>query len=270
VGPAETIAPEMREDDPELKHSSKADIYSFVKTMWMLLLGKKRAFVDQYSYVTKGYLDCNLEIFRHDKIKTFARLNDLIMKGTEYLPINRPTIDEVINELELFIMDNTLSEKEIRLINHKEVIRQNLYMIESDIEVITNLNKIKDFLSGILKANDYSLGIELFDGTFDTKFTVRKIQATEIENGIIFESTNNKRNLLIVSMLEIDKQNSKVSLSVKEIKIENITLSSIYEYRDFYSASVMDRLLGNVEEQNEKSIVEVMSKSEKFVLSIAD
>lgn len=271
IGPVETIAPEMREDNPELKHSSKADIYSFVKTMWMLILVRNRAFVDQYSYVTKDYLNCNMEIFRHDEIKTFTRLNDLIMRGTEYLPINRPSIDEVINELELFISDNRLSENEINLINHQEVIKQNLYIIKSDIEVIKNFKKIMDFLNRILRAvNKYSLGIELFNGSFDTKFTVKKIQVTEIEGGIIFESTNNKKYLLVVSTLEIDKQNNKISLSVKDIKIENIPISRIYEYKDFYSVSIMDRLLGNLEAQNEKSIVEVMSKSEKFVLSVYD
>lgn len=270
VGPAETIAPEMREDNLELKHSSKADIYSFVKTMWMLILGRNRAFVDQYSYETKDYLNCNLEISSYDGIKTFSRLNNLIMRGTEYLPVNRPSIDDVINELELFVMDNRRPKNEIKSINHEEIIRQNLYMIKSDIELITNFNKIKNFLSGMFKANEYSIRIELLDGSCDTKFTVKKIQVTEIKGGIIFESTNNKKYLVVVSMLEIDKQNNKISLSVKDIKIEKIPISSIYEYKDFYSVSIIDRLLGNIEEQNEKSIIEVMSKSEKFVLSVAN
>ena len=82
VGPAETIAPEMREDNPDLKHSSKADIYSFVKTIWMLLLGRSRAFVVQYSYETMDYLDCRMAILCDKGIKTFTRLNQLIMDGT--------------------------------------------------------------------------------------------------------------------------------------------------------------------------------------------
>ncbi len=270
VGPTETIAPEMRENNPELKHSSKADIYSFVKTIWMLILGRKRAFVDQYSYETKDYLNCSMEIFRHDGIRTFSRLNDLIMRGTEYLPVNRPSIDEVIKELESFVMDNKLSDKDISLINHIEVIRQNLYTIESDIEIITNITKMKDFLNGIFKSNIYLLENERLDGSCDTKFEVKKIQVTEIESGIIFESTNNKRYLLVVNMLEIDKQKNKISLSTIDIKIENIPTNSIYEYIDYYSVDIMDRLIGNFEEQNEKSFIEVMSRAERFILSVAN
>jgi serine/threonine protein kinase len=270
VGPTETIAPEMRENIPELKHSSKADIYSFVKTIWMLILGRKRAFVDQYSYETKDYLNCSMEIFRYDGIRTFSRLNDLIMRGTEYLPVNRPSIDEVIKELESFAMDNKLSDKDISYINHIEVIRQNLYMIESDIETIINSSKIKDFLNGIFKSSVYLLENERLDGSFDTKFEVKRIQVTEIESVFIFESTTSKRYLLVVNMLEIDKQKNKISICTKDIKTENLPINSIYEYLDYYSVDLMDRLIGNFEEQNEKSIIEVMSKAERFILSVAN
>lgn len=270
VGAIETIAPEMREDNPDLKHSSKADIYSFVKTIWMLILGRNRAFADQYSYVTKGYLNCNMEIFRNDGIKTFSRLNNLIMRGTEYLPVNRPSIDQVIDELELFVADNKMHENEINLINHNEIVRRNLYMIESDIEIISSIDKVTDFLNAILEANKYLIESERLDGSCDLKFVAKRIQISEIKSGIIFESTNNKRYLLVINMLEIDKQNNKISITTKDIKVGNLPLSSIFEYKDFYSVSILDRLLGNFDEQNEKSIIEVMSKSEKLILSVTN
>ncbi len=268
VGPVETIAPEMRENNSELKHSSKADIYSFVKTMWMLILSRKRAFVGEYCYATTDYLSCNMEIFKRDGIRTVSGLNELIMRGTKVSPINRPSIDEVIKSLESFVIDIKLPDKDINLINHREVIKQSLCIIESDTEGITKLSKMKDFFNRIFTLNLYILESEKLDGSRDTKFEVQKIQVTEIDSGIIFVSTNNKRYLLVVNKLEIDKQKNKITLETKDIIIENLPTSRIYEFVDYYSVDIMDSLIGNFEEQNDKSVIEVMSKAETLILSV--
>lgn len=270
VGPMETIAPEMREDDPDLKHSGKADIYSFVKTIWMLLLNRSRAFADQYSYETIDYLECNMDMVGCEEIKTFARLNELIMKGTEYIPINRPSIELVIKELELFLSDNQLPDEEIAKINESERIKRSLYLIKSDIESYTEFSKIKNFLDDIIKNSIYSICTELSDESYEIKFKANKIQASDIENGIIFlNSSLNKRYLLKVNKLEIEKDSNRIRITSGKIKLEDLPLSSIYEYKDFYSTSIMDRLLGDFEEHNEKSIVKIISKSETFVLKMA-
>ncbi len=107
----------MREDNSELKHSPKADIYSYMKTIWMILLNRDRSFVGPYGCHIEKYLKTNLEEFENENINTFSRLNKLIERGTKYTPINRPSIDEVICELEGVIRDNNLNELEVRKIN---------------------------------------------------------------------------------------------------------------------------------------------------------
>lgn len=270
IGAFFTIAPEMYSDEPLAKRSKKADIYSLAKTIWMILEEKKFSFDGHYSYDSKYYIEYNDKQLLEKGIKTVATLNRLLMESTNEDPLMRPNIDKIIAYIDKWIAENKLSEKEITLINQNEVISRNLHIIKSNIEVYTDLRKIRDFLNEIIKINMYSMGIGLSDGDYDVIFRIVKVQASEIEGGMIFVSTKNRRYFALVNKLEIDKQNNKISLSVNEIETENIPKSSTFEYKDLYSSSMMDRLLGGFEEQNEKSIVEVMSKSEKFILLIVD
>ena len=173
----------------------------------------------------------------------------------------------VINELELFIQDNNLSDVEIAKINEGELINKSLRKNISDIEIYTDIRKIRGFLDEIFKDNMYTIGIELSDNNYEIKFRASKIQLSDIDGGIIFvDSTVNKRYLVKVSKLEIDKRTNKIGMNTDDVRIDNIPISNIYEYKDFYSTSLMDRILGNFEDENEKSIVEIMSRLERFVL----
>jgi serine/threonine protein kinase len=270
IGAFFTIAPEMYSDEPLAKRSKKADIYSLAKTIWMILKEKRFSFDGHYNFDSKYYIEYNDEQLLKKGIRTIATFNRLLMESTNEDPLMRPDIYKVIEYIELWIAENKLAEKEISLINQNEVINRNLHIIKSNVEVYTDFNKVRDFLNEIFKANVYSLLIELSNGEYDVIFRTNKVQPSEIEGGMIFVSTNNKRYLVLINKLEIDKQNNKMILCVTGIKLENISMSNIYEYKDFYSTSRMDRLFGDFEEQNEKSIVEVMSKSEKFVLSIVN
>lgn len=268
VGPIETIAPEMIEDNLELKHSEKSDVFSFVKTIWMLILERNRAFVGQYSFETIDYLVCDMIIFKKFKINTLARLNDLIKRGTEYLPINRPSINEVIIELELFVLDNQLPEKDISLINHKEVIQRSLFENKSDIEVITNFVKIWNFISDITSKNIYIISNETIDFQLSSKIVIKEMHLSEIENGIIFESTSNKRFLLIIKIIEVHKLDHNIILESIDINLESLPYSDIYDYRDVSKTKHMDLILGDFEEESIKTKVLVLSKSSKYNLSL--
>lgn len=269
VGPVETIAPEMREEDPDLKHSGKADVYSFAKTIWMLLLNRRRAFVHDYSYETIGYLSLELDVHQHRNIKTFVRLNELIMKGTEYTPINRPSIDEVISKLEMFLYDNKLPDKEIDVINETEIIKKALHFNKSEIESYTSLIKIEDFLHELLRGHSYSFNTFLSGRGYQHQFNASSVKNIGIESGIILlDESTNKRYLMIIERFVIDKRENILYLDTGEIFVEDIPRSKTFEYIDYYNTNPLEKLIGNIEHKSDKLLVEVITKSKRFVLNM--
>ncbi|MCM3181161.1 protein kinase [Cytobacillus horneckiae] len=92
LGNRKTMAPEMR--TPLLvTDSSPADVYSFAKTLWIILTGEEYAFDGQFNY------------FENDRLQNkypkqhFVELYKLLADSTVENPEKRPTIDEFLNRL---------------------------------------------------------------------------------------------------------------------------------------------------------------------------
>lgn len=92
LGPRSTIAPEMRWDATSADGES-ADVYSFIKTLWIILTGRETGFDGQYHASTAVGL-----IHVHPSIYT-APLDDLFHRGTEHHPTARPKMAEVARQL---------------------------------------------------------------------------------------------------------------------------------------------------------------------------
>lgn len=106
IGPWLTIAPEMERDS---LHSDfmAADIYSFAKTLWMLLTEDYSCFEGQYSFYTE-YMDLSRHIitrkdYDNGKKNYLAPLHDLLYACTSNNPKERFSIDKVIEYLEIWI-----------------------------------------------------------------------------------------------------------------------------------------------------------------------
>lgn len=106
IGPWLTIAPEM-ERDPLHSDFKAADIYSFAKTLWMLLTEDYNCFEGQYSFYTE-YMDLSRHIItRNDydngKKIYLAPLHDLLYACTSNNPKDRFSIEKVIEYLETWL-----------------------------------------------------------------------------------------------------------------------------------------------------------------------
>ncbi|MCU7746569.1 protein kinase [Priestia megaterium] len=92
LGNRKTMAPEMR--TPLMVDDSRpADVYSFAKTLWIILTNENYAFDGQFNY------------FENDKLKViypqqhFVELYRLLSDATAENPVKRPTIYEFLSRL---------------------------------------------------------------------------------------------------------------------------------------------------------------------------
>lgn len=113
IGPWTTIPPEHKRN-AKSADNEKGDVYSFAKTMWILITGEENSFDGQYSYK-----DSSIRLLTYrDKIDNenyyesapLAILDDILIQATENQPEKRPSIDSIINSLDLFI-DSDYSQK---------------------------------------------------------------------------------------------------------------------------------------------------------------
>lgn len=105
IGPWTTIPPEHKRN-AKYADNKKGDIYSFGKTMWILLTGEANSFDGQYSYK-----DSSIRLLSYrDKIESdtppLAILDDILIQATENQPEKRPSIQSIIESLDLFINSN--------------------------------------------------------------------------------------------------------------------------------------------------------------------
>ncbi|MGF6947509.1 serine/threonine protein kinase [Neobacillus sp. B4I6] len=92
LGNRKTMAPEMR--TPNLVDDSKpADVYSFAKTLWIVLTNEEYAFDGQFNYFENQKLQNR---FPHQH---FVELYKLLSDATAENPIKRPTIQVFLNRL---------------------------------------------------------------------------------------------------------------------------------------------------------------------------
>ncbi|MGL1937233.1 MAG: protein kinase [Fibrobacterales bacterium] len=96
IGPKWTIAPEMQRTSSSAD-SLKADVYSFAKTIWVIITENSKCFEGQY--IPDSIIGLSSS-FRDYYIKP---LDDLLVKCTSNDPKERLTVQEMIREIELFI-----------------------------------------------------------------------------------------------------------------------------------------------------------------------
>jgi len=88
LGPKFTMAPEMRRD-AKSADPGPADVYSFAKSLWIALTGKREGFDGQYSSLN------SLALSRHHPAVFTTPLDDLLSRCTDNEPSHRPSMVDV-------------------------------------------------------------------------------------------------------------------------------------------------------------------------------
>ncbi|QNR65343.1 protein kinase [Paenibacillus peoriae] len=107
LGNRKTMAPEMRTPNEEVDHRP-ADVYSFAKTLWMVLAKEKFAFDGQFNPFQNQKLQK-----RHPK-QHLVELHELLHDSTFEDPTKRPTMEAFIDRIKLWeqIAQNEISASE--------------------------------------------------------------------------------------------------------------------------------------------------------------
>ncbi len=92
LGAIFTIAPEMKRD-PKHADGKKADVYSFLKTVWMLLTLDEKGFDGQYNRADQTMALSNR---LNDKRIHLKELEDIIEKSTDNNPERRPSMSQAL------------------------------------------------------------------------------------------------------------------------------------------------------------------------------
>jgi serine/threonine protein kinase len=100
IGPKWTIAPEMKRISSTSEYK-KADIYSFAKTIWMILTEQWKGFEGQYIPNSNISIDNFVDIFINKtrmmgvwEYNSIVLLERLLIKSTDNNPDNRPSAEE--------------------------------------------------------------------------------------------------------------------------------------------------------------------------------
>lgn len=96
LGPKATMAPEVRLNVPGYD-AKCADVYSLLKTMWILITKSKMGFEGQFIASSSVGIESYCE---RDYIKP---LEDLLFDSTDHDPNRRPSLDNVIERLEYWL-----------------------------------------------------------------------------------------------------------------------------------------------------------------------
>lgn len=99
LGAKFTMAPEMRRN-PSTADYFKADVYSLAKTLWIYLAGCPTGFEGAYSPWDKLY---GLRSFDRFRKAHLAELEKLLICATDADPAKRPTMDEFVEYLEIWL-----------------------------------------------------------------------------------------------------------------------------------------------------------------------
>lgn len=107
LGAIFTIAPEMKRN-PKCADSKKADVFSFAKTIWMLLTNNEKGFDGVYNYLDPNHSLRYMEKYRNTHL---VELEELLTSATDNNPDNRPTIEEFKEKLSCWVEIYSDSEK---------------------------------------------------------------------------------------------------------------------------------------------------------------
>ncbi|MFT0562243.1 protein kinase domain-containing protein [Bacillus cereus] len=166
IGNRKTMAPEMR--TPSLVSDSRpADVYSFAKTLWIILTGEVFAFDGQFNCFENNKLQNKYETIH------FVELYQLLMDSTAENPEKRPTIEKFLNRLiawEEISKDNTKVDKSRWRFIEQHVIHQkypSTLIWRDKIQVVDILKQLSIVNFNHTFIHDGggmdSIGIEIFD-----------------------------------------------------------------------------------------------------------
>jgi serine/threonine protein kinase len=161
VGPWNTIAPEMQREAREITDARPADVYSFAKLIWIILMEDENCFEGQYGkekvFALNDY---------HFAVDSIECIEQLLIDSTNDDPGQRPIILEVLNYIdqwERVNSDEELLKQEKRMVA-EETIRRTL---RPESTIFTELEAILDIIKRIIESyvlrsrqfNDLSLKI---------------------------------------------------------------------------------------------------------------
>ncbi|MEQ6856296.1 protein kinase [Lysinibacillus capsici] len=109
LGNRKTMAPEMR-IPIDVDDQKPADVYSFAKTLWIVLTGEEFAFDGQFNYFENNKLQ------QRFPEQHFVELNKLLKNATAENPLKRPTIGQFLDRLiewEKIAKDRGLSSRSL-------------------------------------------------------------------------------------------------------------------------------------------------------------
>ena len=151
LGAIFTIAPEMKRN-PQQADGAKADVYSFAKTLWMLLTKDEKGFDGQYNWQDTS---CMLHGYEHLKDEYLVEVENLLKIATNNDPNNRPTMAEVnkmLQEWEMVRKDDMKQQK-----NEWQFIMNDIFSdIHPEYSILTDVNDIVTVLGIISKSRAYN------------------------------------------------------------------------------------------------------------------
>lgn len=151
LGAIFTIAPEMKRN-PQKADGAKADVYSFAKTLWMLLTKDEKGFDGQYNWQDPS---CMLHGYEHLKDEYLVEVETLLKIATNNDPNNRPTMTEVkkiLQEWEMVRKDKVKQQK-----NEWQFIMNDIFSdIHPKYSILTDINDIVKVLDTISKSRAYN------------------------------------------------------------------------------------------------------------------
>ncbi|SFF88919.1 Serine/threonine protein kinase [Halobacillus alkaliphilus] len=150
VGPWNTIAPEMQREAREITDAQPADVYSFAKLIWIILMEDEDCFEGQYG--KEKVFALNVHQFAVDSIECIERL---LIDSTNDDPGQRPTVLEVLNYIdqwERVNSDEVLLKQEKRMVA-EESIRRTLRPAST---IFTEFEAILDIIERIIDSYVFS------------------------------------------------------------------------------------------------------------------
>lgn len=209
VGPWNTISPEMKRDAYNIQDPRPADVYSFAKTLWILLMNDNNCFDGQYNkfeiYSLKD------DIFEDGYIET---LHKVIESSTSDNTSIRPSIKEVVEELnEWFkiISDPILLNEKRRELRLKKIDND----IEPDIKEYNTFEKINRALKILFPKTKEGL-------IYFSSIKYDSIRIDEFKSSKISECLEIKSNseYYIVNPIKLTKKGNVCSIDIGHIEYQ--------------------------------------------------
>lgn len=151
LGAIFTIAPEMKRD-PKHADGKKADVFSFAKTVWMLLAEDEKGFDGCYNYLDSSHSLHHMEKFRETHL---VELDELLLDSTNNTPELRPTMRKFRERLEeWFTISKNLNQSQAS--EWKFLTKQLFGKYVPKTSEWTNIDEIVDILNVVGSVRAYN------------------------------------------------------------------------------------------------------------------